>query len=155
VRDCCVELFSIPSQLLVVEVLRRPLEFTQDAPVLVTALHPQVVDPLPAQEPREVLLRLFLVGVSGQRGDVLAHHLVRSVSVQTLRARVPARDLPVGPDRVDSVVGALNHRGQVLGTWNRDRFTRDPSYARHCAGGASAAPPSRAGVTRSFMVPPR
>jgi transposase InsO family protein len=29
VRDCCVELFSIPSQPLTLEVLRRPLEFTQ------------------------------------------------------------------------------------------------------------------------------
>jgi len=29
VRDPCVELLSIPSQLLVVKVLRRPLEFTQ------------------------------------------------------------------------------------------------------------------------------
>jgi transposase InsO family protein len=29
VHDCCVEPFLVPSQLLIVEVLRRPLEFTQ------------------------------------------------------------------------------------------------------------------------------
>lgn len=94
----------------------------QDAPVLVTALHLHMLDPLPAQEPREVVLRLFRVGVAGQDRDVLAHHIVGSASVQALRAGVPARDVPVGPDRVDSVVGGLDHCGQVLGTGSGNRF---------------------------------
>jgi hypothetical protein len=37
VRDPCVELLSIPSQLLVVKVLRRPLEFTHGASLRILA----------------------------------------------------------------------------------------------------------------------